>query len=51
MTIEVRKYTNIILEELDDGIWGKEYILTELLCYLPESEVKDFYEYLKDMNS
>ena len=39
-----RKYTNLILEMNDDGLFNKDQLIRDLLCWMDESEVKEFYE-------
>ena len=39
-----RKYTNLILEMNDDGFFDKDQLIRDLLCWMSEDEVKEFYE-------
>ena len=38
-----REYTNKLLEKLEEGLLNHKTILEELLSYLAEDEVKEFY--------
>ena len=40
----VRKYTNKIIEMVDGGFWERDELIRDLLNYMSESDVKDFYE-------
>jgi hypothetical protein len=39
-----RKYTNKILKMHDDGLLNTEFLLRNLLMWMSEHEVKQFYE-------
>ena len=39
-----RKYTNKILEMVSEGIVNKDNLICDLLMYLSESEVENFYD-------
>lgn len=39
-----RKYTCKILDLLDEGMLDPKWLVHELLTYMSESEVQDFYE-------
>ena len=39
-----RSYTNLILEMNDEGCFDKNQLIRDLLCWMDESEVKEFYE-------
>jgi hypothetical protein len=40
----VRKYTNKIIELVDDGILDRDTLIRDLLCWMSESDVAEFYE-------
>ena len=39
-----RKYTNKILEMLDDGLLNEEFLIQNLLMWMSEAEVAEFYD-------
>jgi len=39
----MREYTNKIAEMVDDGLLNKEYLIEQLLMWLSEDDVKEFY--------
>ena len=39
----VREYTNKIAGMVDDGLLNKDYLIEQLLMWLSEHDVKDFY--------
>ena len=39
-----RKFTNKILEMVDEGVVNKDDLIRDLLMYLSESEVENFYD-------
>ena len=39
-----RKYTNKILERIDDGILHPDFLIQNLLMWMSEHDVKEFYE-------
>lgn len=39
-----RKYTKKILELMHEGVLNKEYLIRDLLNWLPEEEVQAFFE-------
>jgi|13_taG_2_1085334.scaffolds.fasta_scaffold08740_8 hypothetical protein len=52
MRYNVREYTTKLLELIDEGCLSSENVLEELLRYLPEGDVaeffKDTYDYLEE---
>ena len=42
----VRKYTNKIIEMTDEGLLDRDMLIRDLLNYMSESDVEDFYESL-----
>ena len=40
----MRKYTNKIIEMVDEGIVDRDILIRDLLMYLSESEVENFYD-------
>jgi len=38
----VRKYTNRLLELIEEGILTYEMVLSEMLCFLSEDTIKEF---------
>ena len=40
-----REYTNRILELADEGVLDKDTLITGLLKWMSESDVKEFYDY------
>ena len=40
----MRKYTNKIIELVDDGIVDRDTLIRDLLCWMSESDVEEFYE-------
>jgi hypothetical protein len=42
MSNPTRKYSNLILEAMDDGLINPQFIAEALLMYMSEDEVKDF---------
>lgn len=42
----MRKYTNKIIEMVDEGMVDRDMLIRDLLNYMSESDVKDFYESL-----
>ena len=40
----IREYTNKIIEMVDEGLWDRDELIRDLLNYMSESDVKDFYE-------
>jgi hypothetical protein len=41
---DVREYTNKLLELIDEGCLSSSNVLEELLRYLPEADVKEFFK-------
>lgn len=41
---DTRKYTNKILELVDDGIVDKDYLIRDLLMWMSESDVAEYYD-------
>ena len=41
---DVRKYTNLLLERIEDGLYGKDNIILACVKYMSEDEVKDMME-------
>lgn len=39
----VREYTNKIIEMVDECLWDRDELIRDLLNYMSESDVKDFY--------
>ena len=39
----MRKYTNKIIELVDDGILDRDTLIRDLLCWMSESDVEEFY--------
>ena len=39
-----RKYTDKILERLDDGLLHPDFLIQNLLMWMSEAQVKEFYE-------
>jgi hypothetical protein len=39
-----RKYTNKILERLDEGLLHRDFLIQNLLMWMSEAQVKEFYE-------
>jgi hypothetical protein len=39
-----RKYTNRILEMVDDGVLDKDFLIQNLLMYMSEADVSDFFD-------
>ena len=39
----VREYTNKIIEMVDEGLLDRDMLIRDLLNYMSESDVKDFY--------
>ena len=39
-----RKYTNKILERLDEGALHRDFLIQNLLMWMSEAQVKEFYE-------
>ena len=44
MYSQYRKYTNKILERIDDGRLHPDFLIQNLLMWMSEHEVKEFYE-------
>ena len=42
----IREYTNKIIEMVDEGLLDRDMLIRDLLNYMSESDVKDFYESL-----
>lgn len=42
----VREYTKKIIELVDEGLLDRDAMIRDLLNYMSESDVKDFYESL-----
>ena len=40
----VREYTKKIIQMVDEGLWDRDELIRDLLNYMSESDVKDFYE-------
>jgi hypothetical protein len=40
----VRQYTNKILELVDEGVLDQRQLIRELLMWMPERDVKRYYE-------
>lgn len=43
--MQIRKYTNKILDYVDEGIIDRNQLIQSLLTYMSESDVQDFYEH------
>ena len=46
-----RKYTNLLLQKVDDGEWGAREMLLACVKYMREADVEDmlrYNEYLED---
>ena len=44
-----RKYTNLILEKVEDGWFNNEQLIRDLLCWMSEQDVCEFYDrYVRD---
>ena len=41
----MRKYTNKIIEMVDEGILDRDILIRDLLLWMSESEVKEFYDH------
>ena len=39
-----RKYTNMILELVDEGVINRDMLIRDLLMWMSEDEVREFYE-------
>ena len=39
-----RKYTNKILERLEEGVLHPDFLIQNLLMWMSEAQVKEFYE-------
>ena len=44
MYSQSRKYTNKILERIDDGRLHPDFLIQNLLMWMSEHEVREFYE-------
>ena len=42
--METRKTTKSLLEQVEQGLFQNETLIRELLCFMSESEVKEFCE-------
>lgn len=42
--MKTRRYTNKIIELVDDGILDRDILIRDLLCWMSESDVAEFYE-------
>jgi hypothetical protein len=42
--MKIREYTNKILDLVDEGSIDENQLICSLLMWLPESEVKEFFE-------
>lgn len=40
----MRKYTNKIIEMVDEGMVDRDMLIRDLLNYMSESDVEDFYD-------
>ena len=40
----MRKYTNKILEMTDEGLLDRDTLIRDLLCWMSESDVEEFYD-------
>ena len=40
-----REYTIKLLDELDEGLWDSKMLVENLLRWMSEDEVKEFYEF------
>ena len=46
---KAREFTNLILELYDDGVLDPDFLITGLLNWMSESDVKEFYkQYIED---
>jgi hypothetical protein len=43
-----RKYTNKILERLEEGALHRDFLIQNLLMWMSEAQVKEFYESVID---
>ena len=43
-----RKYTNKILERLEEGVLHPDFLIQNLLMWMSEAQVKEFYESVID---
>jgi hypothetical protein len=44
MQMNARKYTNKILERVDEGALHPDFLIQNLLMWMSEAQVKEFYE-------
>lgn len=42
--MNARKYTNKILERLEEGVLHPDFLIQNLLMWMSEAQVKEFYE-------
>ena len=40
----IREYTNKIADMVDEGLINKDYLIEQLLMWLSEHDVREFYE-------
>ena len=40
----MRKYTNKIIEMTDEGLLDRDTLIRDLLCWMSESDVEEFYD-------
>ena len=38
----VRQYTNLIIDDIENGMLSREFVLDELLAWLSEDEIAEF---------
>jgi hypothetical protein len=48
MQMNARKYTNKILERLEEGVLHPDFLIQNLLMWMSEALVKEFYESVID---
>lgn len=44
MKIVTRKYTNKIIGMVDEGLLDRDTLIRDLLCWMSESDVEEFYD-------
>ncbi len=44
MQRQIRKYTSLVLDFVDQGVLDQKTLIRDLLCWMDESEVKEFCE-------
>jgi hypothetical protein len=40
-----RKYTNILLERIEEGLYDKDYVIMACIKYMSEDDVEDMMHY------